>query len=122
MPNRDAFPAVFEQLKALFLPFAPRLVVEADTPENYTLNAPPSDAYPRGLFFGAVRVKKNYVSYHLMPVYMFPDLLEDLPAPLRRRMQGKSCFNFTTLDPATVSSLAALTATGFERYRRASLG
>lgn len=29
--------------------------------------------------FGLVRIEKNDVSYHLMPVYMYPDLLDDLP-------------------------------------------
>lgn len=46
MPDRDTFDAPFERPRALFLPFAPRLVVEADTPLRYTLNAPPSATYP----------------------------------------------------------------------------
>lgn len=75
MPDRDTFDAPFERPRALFLPFAPRLVVEADTPLRYTLNAPPSATYPRGLFFGAVPRQKHYVSLHLMPIYLFPDLL-----------------------------------------------
>jgi hypothetical protein len=121
MPNRDHFPALFTQLKDIFQPFAPRLLTEADAPDNFVLNAPPSPRYPKGLYFGGVRLGKSYVSYHLMPVYIYPDLLDDLPERLRKRMQGKSCFNFTTLDEEAVEGLARLTAAGFERYRQDAL-
>lgn len=121
MPGRDNFPAIFEQLASIFRPLAPHLVVKADGPHNYSLDAPASPKHPHGLFFGAVQVKKNYVSYHLMPVYVFPDLLESVPDTLKRRMQGKSCFNFTALDETAVAAVADLTAAGLERYRREQL-
>jgi hypothetical protein len=44
-----------------------------------------------------VRKGKSYVSFHLIPVYMFPDLLKGLSPALEKRMQGKSCFNFKTV-------------------------
>jgi len=53
-----------------------------------------------------------------MLVYIFPDLLAGISDRLRKRMQGKSCFNFTTLDDATIAELSQLTATGFERFRQ----
>ena len=56
-----------------------------------------------------------------MPVYIFPDLLEGLSDGLKKRMQGKSCFNFTTLDKALVAELAQLTTTGIERFRQTQL-
>ena len=121
MPNRDAFPAVFDRLKGVLQPFAASLVVKADTWDAFSLDAPPSAARPAGLFFGAVQVKQRYVSFHLMPVYVFPDLLDGLPDRLRKRMQGKSCFNVTAVDEPTLADLARLTAAGFERYRQAEL-
>ena len=124
MPKQDEFPALLAALKSVVAPYVPRLVVKADTPENYSLDAPPSAAYPKGLFFGAVQIKKSYVAYHLMPVYVFPDLLDGLPDALRRRMQGKSCFNFPSLaalDPETAAALERLTAAGFERFARERL-
>jgi pyruvate dehydrogenase complex dehydrogenase (E1) component len=50
-----------------------------------------------------------------MPVYMYPDLLEGLSESLKKRMQGKACFNFKTIDPALLEELAALTQKGYER-------
>ena len=118
MAKQDNFPAVFERLKALLQPYVPPLLVKADTPENYYLETPPLAKFPKGLFVGAVQIKKNYVSYHLMPVYSFPDLLSGVDEELKKRMQGKSCFNFTTVDDALFQELAELTATGFARARQ----
>jgi hypothetical protein len=116
--NSDHFPAIFEQLKQLLQPLAPPLVVEADEPQRYSLNAPPSAQHPQGLFFGAVRLGKSYVSDYLMPVYIYPDLLASMSDALRKRMQGKSCFNFTAPNTALVDELAQMTHAGFERYER----
>lgn len=35
---------------------------------------------------------------------------------LRRRLQGKSCFNFTTVDEPLFEELAQIAQAGFERY------
>ena len=121
MPNRDNFPVIFEQLKAILQGLVPPLIVQANTPDNYSLNVPKSATYPKAFFFGAVQVRKNYVSFYLMPVYMFPDLLNGLSDHLKKRMQGKSCFNVTTLDEASVAELARLTTTGIERFRQTQL-
>ena len=67
--------------------------------------------------FGMVNVTKGYVSYHLMPLYMNPTLTALVPASLKARMQGKTCFNFKTVDKALFAELGELTArcaTGFE--------
>jgi hypothetical protein len=57
------------------------LEVKTDTPKNYYL-----DTRPQGinLFFSAVQIKKNYDSYHLFPVYVYPDLLLNLFPNLKK--------------------------------------
>lgn len=37
---------------------------------------------------------------------------------LKKRMQGKSCFNFASPDEALFNELAALTEAGFQDYRK----
>ena len=71
------------------------------------------------LFFAAAQIKKNYVSYHLMPIYVFPELITDLSPSLRQRMQGKSCFNFRSVNPPLMLELEMLTAAGMAKYRQA---
>jgi hypothetical protein len=78
----------------------------------------PVNVNEKPLWFGAVQVKKNYVSYHLMPVYLNPALLETVSPGLLKRMQGKSCFNFTSSDAQLFRELAELTEAGFNDYVR----
>lgn len=117
----DEFPALFDRLKAIMAPYADRLIVVTDEPDHYYLNTSHVMKNKQPLFFGAVQIKKRYVSYHLMPVYSFPDLLAGVDDSVKKRMQGKSCFNFTRLDDATVATITDLTQQGFSRYEREGL-
>jgi hypothetical protein len=118
MPTQTNFIPVFVQLKHILQPFAPKLTVTADTGESYSLDGPYSEKWKRVLFFGSAQVKKNYVSYYLMPVYMYPDLLKGISPKLKKRMQGKSCFNFKKVEPDLFKELAGLTSKGFERFNK----
>ena len=109
--------AVFDRLAAIFAPYRSILLAKSDEPGNLYLESPPSVAYPGGLFFGAIRIGKRYVSFHLMPIYVHPDLLHGMSPELRKRMQGKSCFNFTRPDDVLFGELETLTAAGFTRFR-----
>ena len=109
--------AVFDRLAAIFAPYRSILIAKSDEPGDLYLDTPQSPAYPSGLFFGAVKIRKRYVSFHLMPVYVHPDLLDGLSPDLRKRMQGKSCFNFTRPDDALFAELQTLTAAGFARFQ-----
>ena len=110
---------VFEQLKHILKPYAGDLVVVKDAPDDYYLNTAHIMKNKKPLFFGAVQIKKRYVSFHLMPVYVFPDLLDGLSDKLIKRMQGKSYFNFTQVDEALFSALSELTNKGYQRYKSA---
>jgi hypothetical protein len=116
MPDAQAT-AVFDRLAAIFAPYRSTLIAKADEPGDLSLETPPSTAYPSGLFFGAVKIGKRYVSFHLMPVYVHPDLLDEMSPELRKRMQGKSCFNFTRADDGLFAELEALTAAGYTRFQ-----
>jgi hypothetical protein len=116
MPSQADFNSVFTQLKSIMEAYAANLQVKVDQPDNYYLDGPYSSKYKKEVFFGAVQIKKNYVSYHLMPVYMCPELVQDISPTLKKRMQGKSCFNFTKLDPATLDELRALTEKGYQAF------
>ena len=90
------------------------MTVTVDEPGHYQLASPTlTDRIGRPLFSASVQVNKNYVSYHLMPVYSNKALRDSLSPSLRKRMQGKSCFNFTSVEPAQLKELAAVTKKGF---------
>jgi hypothetical protein len=117
MPDEAQATAVFDRLADIFAPYRSTLIAKADEPGNLYLETPPSTAYPSGLFFGAVKTGKRYVSFHLMPVYVHPNLLEGISIGLRKRMQGKSCFSFTREDDVLLEELETLTAAGFARFQ-----
>ena len=111
----------FTALRRILAARAKGLKVTADGPKGYSVNTPFSPKWKKELFFGGVQVTKNYVSFHLFPVYMFPDLLDGISPGLKARMQGKACFNFRAPDEELFRELAALADAGLERMRAAKL-
>ena len=99
---------VHDRLKAILAPYRARLTVAKDSPEGMTLELPGYEAQPWGYVAGT-RLGKRYVSYYLMGVYGDPGLMDGMSPELRRRMQGKSCFNFARVDEPLFDELAALT-------------
>ena len=122
MPDKKAFETTFRTLRGILKPYSTRLLVQTDTPAVFTLALRDvTDRIGRPMFFAGVRKGKAYVSYHLMSVYMRPDLLKELSPGLRKRMQGKSCFNFTSIDPEHVKELTALTKKSVTRFNKKTL-
>jgi len=109
---------IFIKLKSVLKPYSPKLKVKTNTADTYYLEGGLSTKWRKELFFASVQIKKNYVSFHLMPVYMYPDLLKSVPPELKKRMQGKSCFNFKKVDGSLFDELARLTKQGFERFMK----
>jgi hypothetical protein len=88
----------------------------------YEFYGPPSTLmHGKEMWFGGVRIGKKYVSYHLMPIYVFPDMLQEISPELKKRMQGKSCFNFTHIDEKLFEEIDKLTKRGYERFKQAGL-
>jgi hypothetical protein len=98
------------------------LTVSADAPGYYCLGVQFSAKLGKGYPVAWVKTGKRYVSYHYMPVYMFPKLRNGLSKRLRSRMQGKSCFNFTAIDESLFEELEQLTAKGLVVSRDAGFG
>ena len=116
------FQETFATLRALLEPHAKRMIVTADAPGHYQLSSPTmTDRIGRPLFCASVQINKSYVSYHLMPVYMDKALRDSMSGALRKRMQGKSCFNFTTIEPDDLRELAAITRKGIAGFRNLKL-
>jgi hypothetical protein len=108
----------FVLLRGILAAHSKRLIVMVDKPGDYQVGSPTmKDRIGRPLFVAAVQTRKNYVSYHLMSLYMRPELLKTLSPRLTKRMQGKACFNFTTVDPDEAKDLSAATKAGIAAFR-----
>jgi hypothetical protein len=122
IPDRATqFAHIFFALKRIFAPHVKHLHVSTDTRDRYYLETRSPSYKGKPLFFGAVVSGRSYVSFHFMPLYWDASLRKRVSAQLQKRMQGKSCFNFTTTDTALFRELAKLTAAGLTLYRRKNL-
>jgi hypothetical protein len=116
MSDPAAFNQVFKELKSIFKPFAKKMDIAADTDKYYLLNTRYIMKNKQPLCFGGVRLGKNYVSYYLMSVYASPELLKSMSPELKKRMQGKSCFNFKEVDKKLFGELKTLTRAGAAKF------
>jgi hypothetical protein len=108
------FQALFDRFKAMLEPYAAKMHVSAAVPGMYGVDMAPEGERDPSTWFAGTRLGKRYVSYYLMPVYVRPSLLDDISPELRRRMQGKSCFNLSKVDESLLAELEALTRKGYE--------
>jgi hypothetical protein len=122
VPDRaDDFAKAFYGLKMVFAKYEKYLHVNANTREKYYLETRSPSYQGKPLFFGAVIRGRAYVSFHLMPLYWEPSLAQGISANLKKRMQGKTCFNFSAPDAAFFRELAKVTSRGFALYKRKNL-
>jgi hypothetical protein len=109
------FAATFAALKPVLGKYEKRLSVKSDTPTEYMVLTKSASPFPQHkgepLYFGGVRLGKAYVSFHLLALYMCPEMQKSVTPALKKRMQGKACFNFKTQpEPELMADLKRLTA------------
>ncbi len=108
---------VFAALKVILEPYEKDFQVLPYRPEFYCLVTRLAVHKGKPVWFTAIRMGKNYVSYHLMPVYMNPAMQKRIPPELKKRMQGKrasisarsiaSCFGNFLISPLLASKVTA---------------
>jgi hypothetical protein len=118
-PAAPAFATVFAALRAILERQAGRLRVKEDSAAAYCLEGGKHPTHGKPFPIAWVAVGKAYVSFHHMGVYARPDLLQGVSKELKARMQGKSCFNFTAVDPVLLAELEDLSARAFAAFREA---
>ena len=112
---------IFADLKSVLADYSDRLVVKVDTPIEFTLVTRSASPFPKHkgnpMFFASVRAGKAYVSFHLMPLYMCPAVAKSVTPALKKRMQGKTCFNFKAgPEPQLIADLKNLIEAGLQEW------
>ena len=113
--------AVFAALREILKPYENQFAVKTDKPGNCYFETHATSFNGRRVFFAGAKIKKNYVSFYLTPLYMFPDLLSRISPSLKKLMQGQSCFNFTKMDQDCFDELHQLTQSAFQRLKSEAL-
>jgi hypothetical protein len=108
----------FEALKTVLVAHSKGLRVTRDGAlgPGSIVAGPKSSERPWRDFFAAVREGKNYTALHFMPIYSHPSKFEDLPGDLRKKLTGKACFHFKTVDPETIEMVGAMLDRGRDIY------
>lgn len=110
------FDATFQQLKSLFEPYCEDFEVTTDTSDTFAVYTHHQMKNKQRLWFGGVKKNKSYVSLYLMPVYTSPELMNNASVELKKRLQGKSCFNFKApVDEQLLIELRKLMKVGYKQ-------
>jgi len=122
------FESIFGRLREILRRQAGDLSVKEDGFDCYCLEAKAGPAAVRA-WRGEMRKKtipvawveigKTYVSYHLMSVYGDTALLDSMSKELKARMQGKTCFNFKSLNENLFKELEQLTKRSLASFKQA---
>lgn len=115
----DDFASLFADLKAMLQRHSKGMRVATDKPADFVLETEKAILRGRPMYFAAVQIKKNYVSFHFVAVYCNPALKVSLSPELKKRMQGKGCFNFIKPEPELFKELEELVARGAEFFQTA---
>jgi hypothetical protein len=113
----EGYSAIFSVLRQLLRPYESELAIRTDKPGNCYLETRSSSMNGRRMFFAGAKIKKNYVSFYLPSLYMFPDLSDRISPSLKKTMQGQACFNFTTANPDWFEELGRLTQAGYQKLK-----
>jgi hypothetical protein len=116
MPDSSA--QIFAALRSILQRHACDLAVSENSPTRHCLEGGLHPKHKTPIPVAWVQIGKNYVSFHHMGVYARPDLLKGLSKQLKARMQGKSCFNFTSLDNDLFAELESLTLRAFAPFQQ----
>ena len=115
----EEFEQVFGRLSDILRKHAGSMAIKDESPRRFSLIGGMHPKHKTPMPIAWVEIGKGYVSYHLMPVYGAPRLLDGFSPKLKARMQGKSCFNFKACDEALFEELERLTVEGFAVFRKA---
>lgn len=112
----------FGKIRETFKKFVPPLSVMLDNNERFDLYSQKDvELFGRKykeIYFGSVILKPKYTGFYFMPIYIFPELLNDIPEELKKLQTGKSCFHIKKYDQDVMKAVDKLIKAGFEMYKK----
>ena len=112
---------IFQSLKDLLSPYAPPLVPKMDDASHYDLWSIKTLVIEgrkrKEVYFAGLIVRKDYVGFYFMPVYVESDLKSVFAPELLKLLKGKSCFHIRKLTPELLGQVEAALKIGYDLYR-----
>src|ERR1017187_3219069 len=113
--KKPEFDLAFQGLRKVLKPYDKKLRLTKDKPGDYMSESKSLRYQGKPMMFAGI-TSKSYVAFHLLPVYMFPDLLDGISPELKKRMQGKACWNFKKPEGALFAELGRVVDASFRRF------
>jgi hypothetical protein len=113
--KKREFELAFQGLRKMLKPYDAKLRVVKDGPGGYMSESKSIRYQGKPVMFAAI-MSKSYVAFHLFPVYMFPDLLKGISPELKKRMQGKTCWNFKKAEEELFAELGGIVDASLRRF------
>ena len=127
MPASPEFEDVFNRLKTILQKQAGNYSIRPDTAVSFGIQGKPGPATLK-VWGGKMKkpvmpvawieIGKNYVSYHVMGLYTNTALQSKMSKELKARMQGKTCFNFKSINGPLFKELEQLTAIAISDFEK----
>jgi hypothetical protein len=112
-------PELVRTLVGVIEPYVDRLRIVPSKTLAYYTETKRAVFKGKPVMFASIRDGKSGTAYHFFPLYLWPELADELDPVLRRRLTGKTCFTFKAVDTTVIAHLRALTERGFVRYEAA---
>jgi hypothetical protein len=113
--KKPDFDLAFHGLRTILKPYDKKLSIVRDDPGNYMSESKSIRYLGKPMMFASI-TRKSYVSLHLFPIYIFPDLLKGISPELKKRMQGITCWNFKKAEEPLFLELAKVVDASFRRF------
>ena len=110
--------AVYARMCKMFTRHEGKLSVAVEKPGTLWMAVTGEIYRGKPLYYGGVRMGKNYVSYHLMSIYMVD---VKMSPELKKRKQGEACFNFASVDEKLFGELDRLTVAAMKDFNTETL-
>lgn len=107
---------VFDRLRTVLDPYLGSMQVMQENERGVYLNTNALMKNRQPLFFAAVMLTGDHVSFYVQAVEMYPDLLADF-ALLEPHLEGLSCFVFDAVNDDQVEALQGVLAAGLARFK-----
>jgi hypothetical protein len=126
MPSPE-FQMVFDRLKTILQKHAGNFIIKPDTTVSYGLEGKPGPAALKAwggkmkkpvMPVAWIEIGKAYVSYHVMGLYTNTVLQNSMSKKLKARMQGKTCFNFKSINEELFKELEQITVKAIDDFKR----
>ena len=118
------FHEIFTRIKKQLIPYSKKMDARVDKDGNYQLCIVNDFEFAgrnfRECYFSGTVIQKKMVSFYFFPIYTHPARFV-LPAPIKKNLKGKNCFNFKKLDDEQEKAIAQLLKEGEALYKKGKI-